>query len=207
MDIFQWATLKRFSTHWTDIVVWAFKESSLPHPDGTPPLVQPLTYRRDLDIGALYENLFNLNFTYRRDLAISARYEWSPICVSLRYEDYYSTITSCKFDLAFQNSMHVDYITEKLNGPMVAGTVLIVSGPSRENYEQFIPADSFIHVDDFSEPKALAWIPASVESERGHVLYMRYFPWRLYFRATPHLLSTHDECTQPICAACDQNNG
>lgn len=117
----------------------------------------------------------------------------------LKNEDYYSTIGSCKFYLAFENSIHDDYITEKLNGPMVAGTVPIVLGASRENYEQFVPADSFIHVDDFTEPKALA--KYLLELDQNHDMYIRYFAWRRHFKATPHLLVKRH--MQPICMACD----
>ncbi|KAA0709891.1 Alpha-(1,3)-fucosyltransferase 9 [Triplophysa tibetana] len=90
--------------------------------------------------------------------------------------DYPKLVSICKFYLSFENSIHEDYITEKLFNPMTLGTVPVVLGPSRKNYERFIPADSFIHVDDFKTAGELAEHLKVLHQNTD--MYVKYFGWR-----------------------------
>ncbi|KAG7271858.1 hypothetical protein CRUP_028230 [Coryphaenoides rupestris] len=95
-------------------------------------------------------------------------------------------ITSCKFYLSFENSIYKDYMTEKLFNPMFMQTVPIVLGPSRRNYEEHIPSDSFIHYEDLPVEKLVDKLNYLDKNETA---YMSYFAWRRNFEPTPQSFS------------------
>lgn len=90
-------------------------------------------------------------------------------------KEYSKIVSSCKFYLSFENSIFKDYITEKLYLPMMKGSVPVVLGPPRQNYEDHIPPGSFIHIDDFSSPKELAERLRYLDQHESE--YMSYFDW------------------------------
>ncbi|KAM9352852.1 4-galactosyl-N-acetylglucosaminide 3-alpha-L-fucosyltransferase 9-like [Symphorus nematophorus] len=118
----------------------------------------------------------------------------------LNGENYFQTISSCKFYLSFEESIHKDYITEKFNAPLAAGTVPIALGPSRKNYEDFTPGSAFIHVNDFPEPAVLAGFLLKLDNDKE--AYMRYFDWRQFYIARRHLIEEKYEFAHAICQAC-----
>ncbi|XP_024430369.2 alpha-(1,3)-fucosyltransferase 4 [Desmodus rotundus] len=106
------------------------------------------------------------------------------------------TVARYKFYLAFENSQHQDYITEKLwRNALLAGTVPVVLGPNRANYERFVPRGAFIHVDDFPNASSLAAYLLFLD--RNPAVYRRYFSWRRSYAV--HVTSFWDE---PWCRAC-----
>lgn len=119
-------------------------------------------------------------------------------------ENFFLTISSCKFYLSFEDSIYRDYITEAFNGPLAAGTVPIVLGPTRRNYEDFAPGSSFVHVDDFSEPAKLA--EHLLRLEKDNETYMRYFNWRRFYTAKHHPTEEKHEFAHAICQACHYIN-
>lgn len=80
------------------------------------------------------------------------------------------------FYLALENSQHTDYITEKLWNAVKAGAVPVVLGPSRQNYERFLPPEAFIHVDDFSTVRELARYLLMLR--RSPAKMRRHLDWR-----------------------------
>ncbi|XP_060768953.1 4-galactosyl-N-acetylglucosaminide 3-alpha-L-fucosyltransferase 9-like [Neoarius graeffei] len=96
-------------------------------------------------------------------------------------KDYKATLSSCKFYFSFESSSHKYYFTENLFNSMKVGTVPVVLSPPRENYEEFLPADSFIHVNDFKSPQELA--EHLKFPDHNQEAYEHYFTWRQRFTA------------------------
>uniref|UniRef100_A0A672T7R4 Fucosyltransferase n=1 Tax=Sinocyclocheilus grahami TaxID=75366 RepID=A0A672T7R4_SINGR len=105
---------------------------------------------------------------------------------------YSNLVSICKFYLSFENSIHRDYVTEKLFNALALGAVPVVLGPSRENYELFIPSKAFIHVDDFPSPKELADHLKLLDQNED--LYKQYFTWREHFVSTKTLFGLEHAC-------------
>ncbi|XP_029458221.1 alpha-(1,3)-fucosyltransferase 4 [Rhinatrema bivittatum] len=135
---------------------------------------------------------------YYRRLARYLRVDvYGQAGLPLREDSVPRTVAPYKFYLAFENSQHEDYITEKLwRNALQAGAVPVVLGPSRANYERFIPRDAFIHVDDFSSPRKLARYLKFLD--KNPPLYRRYFAWRKRYEV--HVTSFWDE---QFCAVCE----
>ncbi|MEE6498525.1 hypothetical protein FKM82_003141 [Ascaphus truei] len=164
-----------------------------------------MSYRADSDIWTTYgwlekhDGVQNFTIPVKNKLVAWAISNWNPSSRRVQYyeelkkhipidryggnqkslpaEKQTEVLSTYKFYLAFENSIHEDYITEKLwYNALVSGTVPVVIGPPRENYERFIPPDSFIHVDDFSTAKELATYLTDLEKD--HQRYQQYFNWR-----------------------------
>ncbi|KAM9339943.1 4-galactosyl-N-acetylglucosaminide 3-alpha-L-fucosyltransferase 9-like [Symphorus nematophorus] len=118
----------------------------------------------------------------------------------LKGENYFQEISSCKFYLSFEDSIHRDYITETFNGPLAAGTVPIALGPPRQNYEDFVPGGSFIHVNDFPDAEKLAEFLHKLDKDNE--AYMRYFDWRRFYTAKHHPTEETHEFAYAVCLAC-----
>ncbi|XP_043936677.1 4-galactosyl-N-acetylglucosaminide 3-alpha-L-fucosyltransferase 9-like [Protopterus annectens] len=167
-----------------------------------------LSYRRDSDIFVPYGYLRfvadpqNYSIPYKTKLVAWVVSNWDQTSPRVKYYerikdyididiygrhhktlstgDFHSTVSQYKFYLAFENSLHMDYITEKLYGnAFSSGAVPVVMGPSRQNYEQYVPADSFIHVNDFKTPEELAKYLKHLD--KNEEKYRSYFTWKRHF--------------------------
>uniref|UniRef100_UPI0037E9BA27 4-galactosyl-N-acetylglucosaminide 3-alpha-L-fucosyltransferase 9-like n=1 Tax=Semicossyphus pulcher TaxID=241346 RepID=UPI0037E9BA27 len=140
------------------------------------------------------------SYSYYRELVKHIKVEVFYSAEFSKAEDYFQTVSSCKFYLSFENSIHRDYITETFNAPLAAGTVPVVLGPPRGNYEDFAPGTSFIHVNDF--PDAFKLAEFLLKLDKDNKAYMRYFHWRRFYTARRHLTEENNEFAHAICQAC-----
>ena len=92
--------------------------------------------------------------------------------------ELYDSISSHKFYLAFENSYHCkEYITEKIwYNSFYLGTVPVVWGGAKDDYERLAPPHSFIHFEDFETPEKL--VDYLKYLDKNDTAYMEYFKWR-----------------------------
>ena len=83
-----------------------------------------------------------------------------------------------KFYLSFENSLCVDYLTEKIWKILRLNIVPVVLGGA--DYKEILPPNSYIDVRDFRSPKELANYLYELNS--NDQLYRQYFKWKQYFQ-------------------------
>uniref|UniRef100_A0A1I8PEN6 Fucosyltransferase n=1 Tax=Stomoxys calcitrans TaxID=35570 RepID=A0A1I8PEN6_STOCA len=108
----------------------------------------------------------------------------SPECDRLLDEKY-------KFYFSFENSLCIDYITEKLYRIMGLNIIPVVFGGA--DYKQFLPPYSYINAEDYATPAELANYLMYL-SERP-IEYMRYFWWREHYEL---------QFYSPFCELCQR---
>lgn len=80
-----------------------------------------------------------------------------------------------KFDLAFENAIDQDYVTEKFYEPLIAGTVPVYLGAP--NVDDFAPGDNcFIDCREFKSPKDLARYLRHLDNTPEE--YQRFLDWK-----------------------------
>ncbi|KAG8518630.1 Alpha-(1,3)-fucosyltransferase 7 [Galemys pyrenaicus] len=128
----------------------------------------------------------------RRHLRVDVfgRANGRPLCAACLLP----TLGRYRFYLAFENSQHRDYITEKFwRNALLAGAVPVALGPPRAAYEAVAPPDAFVHVDDFASPRALAAFLAGMND----TLYRRHLAWRTRLR-----VRLFGDWRERFCAIC-----
>ena len=79
------------------------------------------------------------------------------------------------FYLAFENSICVDYVTEKLFRTLELDVVPVVMGGA--NYSSLLPPGSYIDTADYASPRSLAEELLRLAANREE--YMQYFWWKV----------------------------
>ncbi|WAR02289.1 FUCTA-like protein, partial [Mya arenaria] len=107
-------------------------------------------------------------------------------CLQMLKKDY-------KFYLSFENSNCRDYITEKFFFTGLQHDVIpIVMGAAPEDYRRAAPHYSFIHVDEYPNPRALADYLHQLDANDN--AYNEYFRWK----GTGEFVNTYFWCR--LCA-------
>ncbi|XP_035697598.1 glycoprotein 3-alpha-L-fucosyltransferase A-like [Branchiostoma floridae] len=99
------------------------------------------------------------------------------VCEKQDFQCTVRHIRQYKFYLAFENMKCKQYITEKYwRHALTNNVVPVVLGAPKKDYEYLTPPNSFIHVDDFESPKALADYLKLLDKDTE--MYNSYFKWK-----------------------------
>lgn len=99
-----------------------------------------------------------------------------------------------KFYLALENSLCIDYVTEKFFTALEHGAIPVVYGWA--NYSKLAPPKSFINALDFKSVKALADYLLWLDKNPGE--YVKYFYWTRQYR----VVNTYNQ--DGLCHMCEQ---
>ena len=100
------------------------------------------------------------------------------------------------FYLSFENSLCVDYVTEKFFNILQDNILPVVLGGA--NYSQIAPPKSYINVKDFKNPNHLAhYLNYLIEN---HTAYEEYFLWKEYFQVHSNTIPN------AMCQLCESLN-
>jgi hypothetical protein len=103
-------------------------------------------------------------------------------------------LSSYRFNLAFENSVCSDYVTEKLYDPLRSGCVPVYLGAP--NVSRFVPGERcYIDVRDYASPRLLAEYLHHLAADDA--AYASYFAWKARpFR--PEFLGLAETCGEPL---------
>jgi hypothetical protein len=100
---------------------------------------------------------------------------------SNKTDNFEQLLFNYKYYLAFENAHCQDYITEKaFYNALAHGSIPIVLGPDKKNYEQILPPNSFIHINQFENLKQLSDHLNRINNDFN--LFSSYHRWRIDYR-------------------------
>ncbi len=108
-------------------------------------------------------------------------------------------LSGYKFNLAYENSLEKDYVTEKFFDPLEVGCVPVYMGAP--NIDDYAPGDHcYINAADFNGPKELAeYLLALNEDEDA---YNAYHAWRHLPPRSQYLRFLEEQRTHPFVRLC-----
>ncbi|XP_046545199.1 alpha-(1,3)-fucosyltransferase C-like [Haliotis rubra] len=103
--------------------------------------------------------------------------------------------TTYKFYLAFENSLCVDYVTEKFFNTFDTTAVPVVRGGA--DYAKLFPEGTFINADDFSGPRQLGqYLDYLDKNETAYLQFCNGFDLTDLVDACSHFLNEYHDCLQ-----------